>query len=128
MDAQQLVSEFLGSDHGAQALQALTSQGLSDADAQQVLTHAAGAAADHATADAAPSGGHTGSSFLAGFAAGLARGDGFLKSLVDGGEGILGGHMAEAIAARAGIDPATASTLAAAVSPYVVGFLKQRLA
>ena len=71
-------------------------------------------------------GDHAGKSFLSGFAAGLVRGDGFFKSLVDGGEGVLGGRVAESLAARAGIDPSTASTIAAAATPYILGFLKQR--
>lgn len=134
MDVQQLVSEFLASDHGAQALQALGAQGLSEADAQQVLGHAASAAAEHVEQQHQAGGGggllgeHSGKSFFAGFAAGLVRGDGFLKSLMDGGEGIMSGRVAEAIAQRAGIDPSTASSLAAAATPYLVGFLKQRLA
>ena len=44
MDTTQLVSEFLASDHGAQALQALGAQGVSDADARDLLSHATGAA------------------------------------------------------------------------------------
>jgi hypothetical protein len=121
MDAQQLVSEFLASDHGAQALDALRAQGVDDAAAQQLLGHAAEAA--HAQAEEH----HGGRNFFAAFAAGLVRGDGFLKSLVDGGEGMLTGRVAESMAARAGIDGSTASTLAAAATPFLVSFLKQRL-
>ena len=60
-------------------------------------------------------------------AAGLVRGDGFFKSLTDGGEGVISGRVAESLAARAGLDPSTASTIAAAATPYVVAFLKQKL-
>ncbi|HEX7688902.1 MAG TPA: hypothetical protein VF453_14405 [Burkholderiaceae bacterium] len=128
MDTQQLISEFLASEHGAQAVQALGAQGIGQADAQQLLTHATGAAVDHVEEQhAGLMGEHPGKSFFAAFAAGLVRGDGFFKSLVDGGEGVITGRMAEAIAARAGIDPATASTIAAAATPYVLNFLKQRL-
>lgn len=128
MDTQQLISDFLSSDHGAQALQALTAQGMSDADAQQALTHAAAAASEHVEEQhAGLMGAHPGRSFFAAFAAGLVRGDGFFKSLEEGGEGILTGRVAEAVAARAGIDPGTASTIAAAATPYLVNFLKQRL-
>ena len=38
------------------------------------------------------------------------------------------GRVAESLAARAGIDPSTASTVAAAATPYIVGFLKQKFA
>ena len=129
MDSQQLISEFLSSDHGAQAMQALSAQGVGQADAQQLLSHAAGAAAEHVEEQhAGLLGDHPGKSFFAAFAAGLVRGDGFFKSLEDGGEGVLTGRIAEAVAARAGIDPSTASTVAAAATPYLVNFLKERLA
>jgi hypothetical protein len=128
MDTQQLISDFLASDHGGQAVQALGAQGIGAADAQQLLAHAAGAAADHVEEQhAGLMGEHPGKSFFAAFAAGLVRGDGFFKSLVDGGEGVITGRVAEALAARAGIDPGTASTIAAAATPYVLNFLKQRL-
>lgn len=127
MDAQQLVSEFLNSEHGTQALQALTAQGLSGSDAQQMLAHAATAVHEHAEQqNAGLLGEHAGKSFLSAFASGLVRGDGFFKSLVDGGEGMLSGRVAESLAARAGIDPSTASAIAAAATPYILGFLKQR--
>lgn len=127
MDAQQLVSEFLASDHGAQAIQALGEQGISEADAQQLLGHTAEAVHAHADEqNAGLLGEHSGKSFLAGFAAGLVRGDGFFKSVIDGGEGVVSGRVAEALAARAGLDPSTASAIAAAATPYVLGFLKQR--
>ena len=47
MDAQQLISEFLASDHGAQAVQALGAQGVDAAGAQVLLGHAAEAATAH---------------------------------------------------------------------------------
>ena len=121
MDAQQLVSEFLASDHGAQAMEALRAQGVDDAAAQQLLGHAAEAA--HAQAQEH----HGGRNFFAAFAAGLVRGDGLLGSLVDGGEGLLTGRVAESMAARAGVDGSTASMRAAAATPFLVGFLKQKL-
>lgn len=124
-----MVAEFLASEHGAQATQALAAQGVSAEDAQQLLGHAASAAYDHVEGqNAGLMGDHPGKSFFAAFAAGLVHGDGFFKSLVDGGEGVMTGRIAEAIASRAGIDPSTASTLAAAATPYVVNFLKARLA
>lgn len=131
MDAQQLVSEFLASEHGAQAAQALSAKGFSEADTQQLLGQATEAAHDQVVQQGAQPGGgilgdHAGKSFFASFAAGLAHGDGFLKSLVDGGEGIMTGRVAESLAVRAGIDPAMAATVAAAATPYIVAFLKQR--
>ena len=129
MDAQQLISEFLSSDQGAQAIQALGTQGIGQEDAQALLGHATEAAQAHVEEQhAGLLGEHTGKSFFASFAAGLVRGDGFLKSLEEGGEGIVTGRIAEAMANRAGIDSSTASTIAAAATPYVLAFLKQKLA
>lgn len=128
MDAQELVSEFLASSHGEQAVQALGAQGISAPDAQQLLGHATEAVHAHVE-EQSPGlmGEHAGRSFLAGAVAGLLRGDGFFKSIVEGGEGMVSGRVAEALAARAGLDPSTASTVAAAATPYILGFLKQRL-
>jgi hypothetical protein len=127
MDVQQLVSEFLSSPHGAHATQALTDQGFSTEDSQQML----GAAAETAHAHAEEQsdgllGNHAGKSFFAAMAAGLVRGDGFFKSLEEGGEGVLTGRIAESIGARMGLDPGTASTVAAAATPYVISFLRER--
>lgn len=129
MDIQQLISEFLSSEHGAQAAQALSQQGFNESDVQQLLGNATEAASSHVEEqNAGIMGEHAGKSFFAAFAAGLVRGDGFFSSLVEGGEGILSGRVAESLAARAGIDSGTASTVAAAATPYIVAFLKERLA
>jgi hypothetical protein len=129
MDAQQLVSEFLSSEHGAQARQALANQGFSPEDSQQMLGAAAETAHAHAEEQSQGLlGDHPGKSFFAAFAAGLVRGDGFMKSMEEGGEGVLTGRVAESIAARMGIDPATASTVAAAATPYVISFLREKFA
>jgi hypothetical protein len=128
MDAQQLISEFLSSEHGQQAVQALGEQGINEDDAQQMLGHAAEVAHAHVEEQSAGvMGDHPGKSFFAAFASGLVRGDGFFKSLVDGGEGVLTGRIAESLAARMGVDPSTASAVAAAATPYIVAFLKQHL-
>ena len=129
MDVQQLVTEFLTSEQGSQARQALISQGVNADDAQQMLGHATEAA--HAGTEEQSSnwmGEHAGKSFFAAFAAGLVRGDGFLKSLEGGGAGMLTGRVAQAIAGRMGVDAATASTVAAAATPYIVAFMKEKFA
>lgn len=129
MDARQFISEFLDSEHGAQAVQALGEQGFSQDDAQQLLSHAAEAAHAHAEEQGSGlMGEHTGRNFFAAFAAGLVRGDGLFSSLFEGGEGVLSGRIAESVAARAGLDPSASSTIAAAATPYLVAFLKQKLA
>ncbi|SAL38974.1 hypothetical protein [Caballeronia concitans] len=129
MDVQQLVSDFLSSSHGAQATQALTDQGFSPEDSQQMLSTAAETAHAHAEEQGQGLlGDHPGKSFFAAFAAGLVRGDGFFKSLGEGGEGVLTGRIAESIGARMGLDPGTASTVAAAATPYVISFLREKFA
>jgi len=128
MDVQQLVSEFLSSEQGQQASHALASQGFNTDDTQRMLSQVAETAHAHAEEQSGGlMGEHSGKSFFAAFAAGLVRGDGFFQSLLEGGEGILTGRVAESLAAKAGMDPSTASTVAAAATPYVVAFLKQRL-
>jgi hypothetical protein len=128
MDMQQLVSEFLSSSHGAQATQALTDQGFSTEDSQQMLSTAAETAHAHAEEQGQGLlGDHAGKSFFAAMAAGLVRGDGFFKSLEEGGEGVLTGRIAESVGARMGLDPGTASTVAAAATPYVISFLREKL-
>ncbi|MBV8634395.1 MAG: hypothetical protein JO002_07890 [Burkholderiaceae bacterium] len=128
MDMQQLVSEFLASDHGGQAAQALAAQGINAEDAQQMLSQAAQTAHAHVEEQSGGlMGEHAGRSFFSAFAAGLVRGDGFFKSLEEGGEGILTGRVAESLAEKMGIDPSTAATVAAAATPYLVSFLKEKL-
>lgn len=127
MDAQQLFSEFLASGHGAQATQALTDQGISAEDAQQMLSHAVDTTHAHVEEQANATGTHTGRNFFAAFATGLIRGDGFFHSLVEGGEGILAGKVTAALAERMGVDPSMASTAAAAATPFIAAFLKEKL-
>ncbi|NRO96232.1 hypothetical protein GWC77_09820 [Paraburkholderia sp. NMBU_R16] len=128
MDAQQLISEFLSSEHGSQAAQALASQGIGADDAQQMLSQAAETAHAHVEEQGGGLLGESpGKSFFAAFAAGIVRGDGVFKSLMEGGEGVLTGRVAESIANRMGVDPSVASTVAAAATPYLVAFLKERL-
>jgi len=127
MDAQQLFQEFIGSGHGQQALSALSAQGVSSDDAQQYLSHATEAAHAHVEEQAGILGNHPGRSFFVAFAAGLVKGDGIIGAIEDGGEGVIAGRIAEAIASRAGIDSGTASSIAAAATPFVVSFIKERL-
>jgi hypothetical protein len=127
MDFANLAQEFFGSEHGQGALNALADQGVSTEDAQTYLAHAVAAGGEHVEEHGAGLlGEHPGRSFFAAFAAGLVHGDGLMGALGDGAEGVLTGRIAEAIASRAGIDPGTASTIAAAATPYVRAFLKSK--
>ncbi|WP_019449345.1 hypothetical protein [Cupriavidus sp. BIS7] len=131
MEMQQLVSEFLASEHGGQAAQALADQGINADDAQQMLGQVAETAHAHVEEQSSSSGllgDHAGKSFFAAFAAGLVRGDGFVKSLTEGGEGVLTGRVAESLAEKMGLDPGMAATVAAAATPYMVAFLKEKFA
>lgn len=128
MDASALFSEFMASEHGAGAADALAGLGIDPGQASQMLAHATEAAHAHVESQGAGlMGSHPGKSFFAAFASGLVRGDGFFKSLTEGGEGIITGRVAEALAARAGVDSSTASTIAAAATPYLMAFLRNKL-
>lgn len=127
MDVQAIVSEFLGSEHGQGAANALAAQGISPDDAQTFLTHAATAGAEHVEEQGGGLlGEHAGKSFFSAFAAGLVKGDGLIGSLKDGAEGMLVGRITEALASRAGLDPSTASAVAAAATPFVASFFKSK--
>jgi len=80
MDLQQLASEFLASEHGSLATQALGAQGINTEDAQQMLSQVAQTAHGHIEdqSNSGLMGEHAGKSFFASFASGLIRGDGFL--------------------------------------------------
>ena len=130
MDIQSLVQEFLQSQHGQNATAALASQGVSADDAQRYLTQGMSDAHDHVQAHAESHGllgANPGKSFFAAFAAGLAKGDGIFGAFEDGGEGIIAGKVADGLAAKMGVDPAMASSIAAAATPYLVSFLRSKL-
>src|SRR5262249_26996422 len=122
-----IVSEFLNSEHGAGAANALAAQGISPEDAQGLLTHAATAGSEHVEHHGGGLlGEHAGKSFFAAFAAGLVKGHGLIGALEDGAEGMLVGRIAEALASRAGLDTGTASAVAAAATPFVASFFKSK--
>lgn len=128
MNAQDFVTAFLSSDHGQRAASTLASQGMAPEVAQQYLEHAATAGHEHVEHHGSGLlGDNAGKSFFAAFTAGLIKGDGFLGSIGDGLEGVLVGRITEAIVTRAGVDPALAATVAAAVTPYVASFVKGKL-
>jgi len=130
MAVQELIQSFLSSTHGREALDALKSKGVSGADAEAMLGHAAQAAHDHLReVSGAPGilGNQPGTHFAAGMAAGVLKGDGLTGSVGDGIEGLIGGRVAEYVATKAGVDSKVATTVAAAATPFLVGFLKNVL-
>ncbi|HEX7749840.1 MAG TPA: hypothetical protein VF445_13935 [Bordetella sp.] len=128
MDVQQLVAEFLASDHGSQAAQALADQGVNPDDAQQMLSQAAQAAHGHLEEQSSGLlGNRADGSFLAALASGLVHGEGLVQSLEDGGAGVLNDRVAESLAEKMDVSPDTAATIAATVTPYLTSFLKEKL-
>jgi hypothetical protein len=130
MSIEQLVQSFLSSDHGQAAMAALQEKGINPADAQGYLSHAATAVASHAEDHAASTGilgDHPGRSFFAAFASGLLKGDGVIGSLEDGAAGVVTARVVEALCERAGVDTATAEMVAAAATPYAMGYIKSHL-
>jgi hypothetical protein len=130
MDIQELAQSFLSSEHGQQALAALTQQGMSEDDATTALTHSVAAGADHVHNSAESSGilgEHPGRNFFAAFAAGLVKGDSVMDALEDGAAGVITAKVTEVLCDKMGLDPNTAATIAATATPYVMGFLREHL-
>ena len=128
MDAQALFQEFMGTEHGQNAAAALAEQGVSPEDTQTYLQHAADVAHAHVNEQSTGFlGAHIGRNFFAAFAAGIVKGDGLLGSMKDGLEGALSGRLVEALASKAGLDPSTASGIAAAATPFIASFLHEKL-
>jgi len=131
MDIANLVQSFLRSQHGQAAGAALTQQGFSGQQAQEILGHSARAGAAHVEQHHQDSGGilgeHAGLSFFAAFASGLIRGDGVVGALEDGVGGVVVGRIAEVLMSQMGLDSTVAHAAAAATAPYVMSFLKQHL-
>jgi hypothetical protein len=135
----QILNEFTSSPQAKGAIDALGKQGISEEEARNLIEQALpGAAASfEKQTEGHPQphvglfdifGGHAARNFLAGVVAGLARGDGFVGSLEDGGIGVLVGHLGEYLADRVGIDGDKASTVAAALGPFIVHFMHEKLA
>ena len=130
MDMESMISGFLQSAQGKDALSALEGQGITGADAEAALGHATTAVTQHAS-EAHSGGGllgeHATRNFFAALASGIVKGDGLLGALEDGALGVITGRVTEALVERAGMDGGTASTVAAAVTPQVVAFVKSHI-
>lgn len=130
MSVEELVGNFLSSEHGQQAMAALQEKGIDPGTAQGYLTHAATAVASHAEEHAQSHGilgDHPGRSFFAAFASGLVKGDGVLGSLEDGAAGVVTARVAEALCDKAGLDSGTAEMVAAVATPYAMGYVRSHL-
>ncbi len=127
MDVQELMKDFMSSAHGKQALDALTGAGIPPADAQGALGHATDAVANHLKDGGGAVAQQGIGNFLTAFATGIAKGDGLKGALEDGATGALVGAVTSALVSKAGLDPAMASTAAAAATPYITSYLKEKL-
>jgi hypothetical protein len=133
-----LFSTFYQSQQGQNAWNVLQQRGYSPAQAQQIFGSALPAAAEALTRAGQSSqepalgvfdlfGGHSGAEFLTGAIGGLLRGDGFVGSLEDGAMGMVGGHIAEVLAQRLGMNQRLAGEVAALVTPFIVHYAYERL-
>jgi hypothetical protein len=136
---EELLSEFEGSEHGQNALNALVAKGFSGDDAQKVISEALpaareameGSVQDHPQPEVGLFnlfGGHAGKEFLIGLTEGIVRGDGFKGSLEDGGISLIAGHIGEVIGPKLNLSADVAGDAAAAVAPFVVRFAHEKLA
>ena len=136
---EELVTDFMSSVHGQSALSAIQAKGFSGDDAARLLNEAVPAAREamEGAAGAHPEphvglfnlfGGHAAKEFLIGLTEGIVRGDGVVGSLEDGGISLIAGHIGEVIAPRIGISDEVAGDVAAAVAPFIVRFVHEKLA
>jgi hypothetical protein len=134
-----LVGSFLSSAHGQGAAQALAENGVAPDMAQSLLGQALPAVGNILHPAAAGSsggggllggllGGHEGSNFLMGAVGGLLGGHGLTGALEDGALSAVSGRVAQIAAEHLGVNPDMASRIAAAATPFLVSFVKEKLA
>jgi hypothetical protein len=130
MSVEELVANFLSSEHGQKAKAALQEKGIDPSLAEGYLTHAATAVAAHGEEHAQSHGilgDHPGRSFFAAFASGLVKGDGVFGAFEDGAAGVVTARVAEALCDKAGLDSGAAEMIAAVATPYAVDYVKSHL-
>jgi hypothetical protein len=136
-----MLGSFLSSTQGQQAAQALSARGIGQEQVRQILSAAFPAAASSlgkqasARSPNAPElgmfdllGGHPGQAFLIGAATSMMRGESITEAAQDGAMSVVGAHVAEVIASRVGLDRQTAGMAAAVITPFLVGYVHDRLA
>jgi hypothetical protein len=134
-----LLSEFTSSKQAQDAMGALAAKGYSAPDAQKIIAEALPAAKEAMEQQTASHpkpevglfnlfGGHAGKEFLIGLMEGVARGDGVMGSLEDGGMSMIAGHIGEVIAPRLNMSPETAGDVAAVVAPFIFHYAHEKLA
>jgi hypothetical protein len=138
---EEMLSTFLSSSQGREAAQALGARGIGQGQIQQILSAAFPAATSALGKEASAKspnggalgmfdllGGHPGQAFLIGAATSAMRGESPMDAAQDGAMSVIGSHVAEVIASRVGLDRQTAGQAAAAITPFLVGFVHDRLA
>jgi hypothetical protein len=140
------VQNFTQSTQGKQATEVLAKGGLSQDQITKVIAEGLPAAATAlksqvtgkgVSAKAAPGeaelglfdllGGHPGQAFLIGTVTSLVKGEGFVDAMQDGMFSIVGSHVSEVIASRVGLDRQKAGWVGAALTPFVVAFVQDKL-
>jgi len=140
------VQNFTQSTQGKQATEVLAKGGLSQDQITKVIAEGLPAAATAlksqvtgkaVSAKAAPGeaelglfdllGGHPGQAFLIGAVTSLVKGEGFVDAMQDGMFSVVGSHITEVIASRVGLDRQKAGWVGAALTPFVVAFVQDKL-
>jgi hypothetical protein len=128
------LSGFTASTQGQKALQQLQGHGFSGHQAQAMLGAAVPAAAEAMqriskgdTTLPSFSESNYVMNFTAGAVSGLIRGQGFMGSAIDGIQGMVGGYVAQIIAARFGLPKRTAGIIGAVITPLAIDFIWAKL-
>jgi len=128
------LSGFASSEQGQKALWQLQSQGFSGHQSQAMLGAAVPAAAEAMRSisrgdKSLPSFSESNyvMNFTAGAVSGLIRGQGFMGSAIDGMQGMVGGYIAQVIAARFGLPKRTAGVIGAVITPLAIDFIWAKL-
>ncbi len=128
------LSGFTGSEQGRKALQQLQGHGFSGHQSQAMLGAAVPAAAEAMRSvsrgeKSLPSFSESNyvMNFTAGAVSGLIRGQGFMGSAIDGMQGMVGGYIAQVIAARFGLPKRTAGIIGAVITPLAIDFIWAKL-
>lgn len=140
------VQNFTQSTQGKQATDVLAKGGLSQDQITKVIAEGLPAAATALKSQVAGKGvsakgppgeaelglfdllgGHPGQAFLIGTVTSLVKGEGFVDAMQDGMFSVIGSHISEVIASRVGLDRQKAGWVGAALTPFVVAFVQDKL-
>ncbi|MDB4928007.1 MAG: hypothetical protein JWM10_491 [Myxococcaceae bacterium] len=135
---EQMLQQFLGSSQGQAAMQTLQQQhgmapgvaqqalGVAGEGAAQVLQQQQGNAGAPGGAQGFLGGGLTANA-ITGALSGMLGGGGLGGALEGGLSGVVAGKVGEMLASRMGMNPQTASLIAAGIAPHLVNFIQARM-